>query len=244
MRRPSSWTPFFVICLRCSHLRVNPFSPYSSLSFRFTGTRSPPPHLRDPSPPRRYSQTLEPIEREVPTAPRQRTRSDRPASPVRPVEPYSDVPQRRPRDYDPEYENDIKRRRIDDVDSRSDLYRRAASPERRSPLSIDRPTSASQAPADSSRTPSSCDTLFVHSFDCRRSSKTSTPPPSERSLPRGCKGACDGGIGALHHFSCSAERVVYFSCGLIFDIQRSSLRGPAIRPSRSGFWPASSRIQS
>ncbi|KIP11853.1 hypothetical protein PHLGIDRAFT_417590 [Phlebiopsis gigantea 11061_1 CR5-6] len=111
--------------------------------------RSPPSHLRDPSPQRRY------VEHEsVGRDSRQKGQYDRHTTPPpqRPrgndsYPPTDIVPQRRTREYDLEYESDMKRRRMDE-----DPYKRRSSVERASysPL-LDR--QALQAEAGKKRPP-------------------------------------------------------------------------------------------
>lgn len=136
---PSLWILFFL-----SFTSVHPcsfsFLTTSSLSFPL-GPRSPPSHLHDPSPQRRYVE-----HGSSGRDSRQKGQHDRQSTPppqrLRGNDPYTAtdlVPQRRTRDYDPEYESEIKRRRIDE-----DSYKRRSSVERASysPLLDRQPLSA------------------------------------------------------------------------------------------------------
>ncbi|GJE93695.1 hypothetical protein PsYK624_098550 [Phanerochaete sordida] len=116
--------------------------------------RSPPPHAREQTPPRRYPEP-DAFDRE-----RVRVRTDHPISPplgrTRGADPYSSsdtIPQRRARDYETEYETEVKRRRVEE-----DPYRRRSTPDRR-------PTTSPMIERD------------VHQ------SSVAEPPNSKRRLP-------------------------------------------------------------
>lgn len=125
---PSSWIPFLFYFLASRRPYRSLFLTYSSLSFRLGPRSPPPPRTRDQSPLRRYEES-EVYESE------RRGRIQRAALPLpdrsRVIDGYGQgdsIPQRRPRPYDTaEYENDIKRRRVDE-----DTYRRRPSPDHRS----------------------------------------------------------------------------------------------------------------
>ncbi|KAH9835455.1 uncharacterized protein C8Q71DRAFT_120726 [Rhodofomes roseus] len=132
VRGPRTFTlesPFSAFSFVCVSVRRPPYL----VRFHLAGTRSPPPHLRAPSPPgaRRFSRGSSPGSSPAslppPLAPRQRPWPERPTNPPRSLSPrghgdYSpidSVPQRRGREadsIDTGYGFDTKRRRVDDRD--------------------------------------------------------------------------------------------------------------------------------
>lgn len=95
---------------------MHTFPFLTTLSFHSLGPRSPPPHIREATPPRRYSNAAY-TDRPLASPPRYKGRRDRSISPNRGG--YTDtyipdsVPQRRAREDDIGLEIDVKRRRTD-----------------------------------------------------------------------------------------------------------------------------------